>query len=408
MRARKLGLIIAPFAVALAIGCGLKTIGERPVDPSTDASPDTYVEPFPDVRYEASPGDDGGNDGGLDAPWAPSNLPGVPGLDAGDAGLSIASAVIDTTTVTVTSGSLDGEYALEASADGKYVVLVGTHVTITKLQVLGTRPLVVVALEDLVVDGNIQANAILDVAGPGGGSALNDGGPGAGRRATDAGAGDEGAGGGGAGHGTPGASGGQGAAATVAGDGGAAYGAGTQLFGGSVGGAGKANSTSPAVGCSQGGGGGGAIQLTALGKVMLVGPAVINVSGGGGRGSCNNSGGGGGGSGGTILVEAKNAIVLNGGTLFSAGGSGGSAGGGSGGNDGIDPTDPLGFAGGAPKAGSEGDGGNGGWEGGAPTPGGKGNKRGGGGGGAVGRVVLRGKVEVLDASVSNPGYTAVP
>ncbi len=119
MRARKLGLLIAPFAVALAIGCGLKTIGERPVDPSTDASPDTYVEPFPDVRYEASPGDDGGSDGGLDAPWVPSNLPGVPDLDAGDAALTITSATIDTTTATVTVGTLDGEYALAASADGK-------------------------------------------------------------------------------------------------------------------------------------------------------------------------------------------------------------------------------------------------------------------------------------------------
>ncbi|MBL8606888.1 MAG: hypothetical protein JNL38_06190 [Myxococcales bacterium] len=391
------------------MGCGLTTIGERPDEPGKDASVDTYVDPGPDVRWEAGPPPDAGIDAEPDAPPVfPSNLPpGFAGVDGGDGGVVTIGAVdpvtINTSSPPVVTGTIEGDHALLETADGKYVVLVGGSVVVTTnvLTVTGPRPLILVSLGDLVVDQGVAANAVHELAGPGG----LDAGPGVGHTATG-GSSSQAGGGGGAGHATAGANGGPGATGTVPGDAGAAYGSALTLTAGSAGGAGKINNASPP--CSFGGGGGGAIQLSAFGKLFVVGPsAVLNVSGGGGRGGCNNSGGGGGGSGGTLLLEAKKAVVLNGGVLLSAGGGGGGAGSGSPGGDGLDP-DPLNplaaAAGGGRNGGSEGDGGHGGWEAGLPTPGSKGNSRGGGGGGAVGRIVVRGTVEVLDASVASPSF----
>lgn len=393
--------------MALAVGCGLTTIGERPDEPGKDASVDTYVDPGPDARWEAGPPPDAGEDAPIDAPGPfPSNLPpGFAGVDGGDGGTvkigAVDAVTIDTSSPPVVTGTIEGDHALLETADGKYVVLVGASVVVTTnvLTVTGPRPLILVSLGDLVVEHGVAANAVKEISGPG---ALD---AGAGLAASAGGSTSQAGGGGGGGHATPGAGGGAGAAATGPGDGGPAYGSLATLTGGSAGGAGKINTAAPP--CSFGGGGGGAIQLSAFGKLYVVGPtAVLNVSGGGGRGGCNNSGGGGGGSGGTLLLEAKSAVVLNGGVLMSAGGAGGGAGSGSPGGDGQDP-DPLNplapALGGGRNGGSEGDGGHGGWEAGLPTPGSKGNSRGGGGGGAVGRIVVRGTVDVLDASVSSPG-----
>ncbi|MBI4821730.1 MAG: hypothetical protein HY791_36050 [Deltaproteobacteria bacterium] len=161
-------------------------------------------------------------------------------------------------------------------------------------------------------------------------------------------------------------------------------------------------------GSALGGGGGGAVQISAGQEVRISGS--INASGGGGGwgrsgDSCN--GGGGGGSGGGILLEAPR-VELSGATKIVANGGGGGSGGGTdnsgnSGSDGLLGSDP---ASGGPRIVEgtcplypdiySGSGGNGGALVTLPEPGGSGDSEtrclssaytgDGGGGGSVGRI----------------------
>lgn len=139
-----------------------------------------------------------------------------------------------------------------------------------------------------------------------------------------------------------------------------------------------------------GGIGGGALQLTVAGQLMVGDGGVVSVSGAGGLGgTADNSGGGGGGTGGTILLEAAQVRLVNC-AVTSNGGGGGEGGrqtnttGGNGENGRLDSATPA--AGG--QAAGTGSGGNGAvnsTNGNNGTNGG-GSEGGGGGGGAVGLI----------------------
>ncbi len=97
------------------------------------------------------------------------------------------------------------------------------------------------------------------------------------------------------------------------------------LVGGSGGGAGGF----VASGSGGGGGGGGALQLSALGDILITG--TINAGGAGGepgqRSSPNAGGGGGGGGGGGILLESPTVLTVLGSFVTANGGGGGGGGG---------------------------------------------------------------------------------
>jgi hypothetical protein len=168
----------------------------------------------------------------------------------------------------------------------------------------GSRPLAIVAVDDLIINGN------LDVAGADG-----PGNPGPGSHS----AGAAPKFGGGGGNAEPGADGcGQ--------SGGAAIAVPTLVGGGNGGG-----TSDPNPACQRGGGGGGAVQLVSLcGAVRIPRPGNINASGGGGSGTddalCPL--GFGGGAGGTVWVQAGDFTFdgVGGATLhlFGGGGGGGS------------------------------------------------------------------------------------
>lgn len=125
-------------------------------------------------------------------------------------------------------------------------------------------------------------------------------------------------GGGGGGFGAPGGNGG-----SMGGTGGAANGAvaaPVPLRGGCAGGNGFRNS-----GQSDGGRGGGALELIVSGSFTIAGGAVTASGEGGAAGAADHQGGGGGGSGGTILIHAMG-INLSGGAVTANGGGGGEGG----------------------------------------------------------------------------------
>lgn len=266
------------------------------------------------------------------------------------------------------------------------------------LRVTGSRPLLVIAAQQITLAGLLDASAYQQTPGPGGAA------PGAGRGAGLAGVGLRDAtqykspGGGGGGASTDGGRGGDAVdpvQPTVAGAaGGKAYGdaAITVLEGGSGGGAGASEP-----GCaSVAGGGGGAVQLFAGEAIHIAMGGGINVGGGGGGGGPNCfAAGSGGGSGGQVFLQS--ALVDQRGVLAANGGGGGGGASSSGqpdsvgkpGQDGLLGMQPA--AGGAPgtKDAIGGAGGRGGAAGAAPQAGvitaGE-NFNGGGGGGAAGRI----------------------
>jgi hypothetical protein len=141
-----------------------------------------------------------------------------------------------------------------------------------------------------------------------------------------------------------------------------------------------------------GGVGGGALQLTVMGALTVGDGGVLSVSGAGGLGGyLDHSAAGGGGSGGTLLLEARQLVLLN--CALTANGGGGGEGGkdgqpvGQSGANGSRTT--AAFApGGVSSAG--GFGGKGASSGSAATNGnnGSGNEGGGGGGGGLGLIRL--------------------
>lgn len=284
------------------------------------------------------------------------------------------------------------------------------------LNLVGTRPFVVVADTIVVTEsGTIDAGARGIAPGPGGSP------PGAGLR------GEGGAGikAGGVVDGVNHSGGGGGAFADGGGDGGevncanrsidaagpgAAFGTPELLVleGGGAGGAGGFDCTTAS---SSGGGGGGALQLSAFVSITIDGNVLAG--GGGGEGGigggvcpAKDGAGSGGGAGGAIYLDAP--TISNSGLISATGGGGG--GGGNGGNGGN------GIAGGDGRPGTDSEGGTGVGKG---TPGGAGATvdtggagisgtcsvtnvafNTGGGGGAFGRIVFRG--------VANPVGTVRP
>jgi hypothetical protein len=187
------------------------------------------------------------------------------------------------------------------------------------LRLIGSRPVAIAAFGDVSVDGSVDASANASVGGAGSGMSCDasTGGDGVGNSSTG------GGGGGGGGFGTAGGPGGTGDGAR-AGAGGAprADASLVPLRAGCPGGRGG--------GCSTFAAGGGAVQLSASGRVTVKG--TIRASGAAGTRGCGSEGGGsGGGSGGGILIEAKaieaaaNALDVSGGRGGDSSGIGGSA-----------------------------------------------------------------------------------
>lgn len=260
----------------------------------------------------------------------------------------------------------------------------------SQLQVVGDRPLVIVAHDRVTVEGFIDASGNLAASGPGGHLStclMSSGGGGANRT-----------GGGGGGHAQAGAPGGaRSGTGSAPGAGGLVRGNSllVPLLGGCPGGPGWGLPS------SEGGGGGGAVQISAAQSIQISGG--IFAVGGGGAAANITSGGAGGGAGGAILLEADQ-IELQSFALLMAGGGGG------GGGDGLGfPEDgaPGSFgstaaAQGGEGAGDGGDGGDGGARSQNPSAGqGAPNlASAGGGGGGVGRVRINARVCTLATAVA--------
>jgi hypothetical protein len=256
----------------------------------------------------------------------------------------------------------------------------------SRIEASGGRALVILATNDITIEGVVDVSSNDINGGPGAGDGGQDdtagNGDGRGRR----GAGDGGnndSGGGGAGFGSSG-----GARGRLTDGGGGTYGDPlcVPLIGGSGGGGGGDNSG------GDGGGGGGAVQLSAGGTLRVTGTIDAGGGGGsGGNGSFDDTGaGGGGGSGGAILLEG--ARVIGSGCMSNA-------------NDGADgdtttvpaPPTATSTTGGGGGAGSDATGSNG--------ANGAAAENGGGGGGGAGRIRLNAR----DASyVDQTGATITP
>jgi hypothetical protein len=267
-------------------------------------------------------------------------------------------------------------------------VIVAQKIQITRaLQVVGSKPLVLVATDTLVVMGS---NGRIDVAshrggnlGAGANSALcpNNGSPGGG--------------GGGPGGSFTGRGG-------AGGNGGATSGVGMTipavLRGGCPGTKGAGNAG------GNGGAGGGGVYLIAGTSIAI--SSTINASGMGGEGAGASlgAGGGGGGSGGMIVLDAPTVNIS--GSVFANGGGGGEGADVAGGHDGADPTS----ASSAARGGNGGNiGGGGGGDGSVGTtldgdPGGDsvfGTQGGGAGGGGAGFIRIYG-IPNISGTVSPP------
>ncbi|HSO37921.1 MAG TPA: hypothetical protein VLT33_35580 [Labilithrix sp.] len=224
------------------------------------------------------------------------------------------------------------------------------------VDVVGNRPLVIVALDTAIIQGALRASAVDDHASGGGfdGSRTESrgagpgGGQGAAARAGAGGGGHCGVGGGGSAGGKP-------------------YGTpgNTPLVGGGSGGSGLGYS----------GGGGGAVQVVAGTSIELSGTGSIGVSGGGGDWTR-----GGGGAGGAILLEAPSVSIFG---ALAANGGGGASGNTNKGANGSASADPAKGGPGTDMLGTGGDGSAGatidGQNGTQPDPA---QYQGGGGGGA--------------------------
>ncbi|MDY0002776.1 MAG: hypothetical protein RBU30_15875 [Polyangia bacterium] len=304
---------------------------------------------------------------------------------------SPGTTTIDTDTGEITSPSGEPPFATpylsrhSTQVSGPGLRIIGfQRITIPNgaiLRVIGASALALVAKEEILVSGRIEA--LGDPSGqpsaggyPGGGAGSQGQGPG----------------GGGAGRFsctyTARSGGGGGGGSALGGMGGTAESFGCTAGGGAAGSPMEPpylSAPEPMVGGSGGGGGGdggrggsggGAVMLAAGGAVEIQAGGVVNVGGGGG--AANNSGGGG-GSGGMVLIQSR-AITIAG-MLAANGGGGGGAGAESPGTSGT-ASDSL----------TPGGGTHGGWGGAGASPQGTagttdgGNA--GGGGGAAGRILL--------------------
>jgi hypothetical protein len=222
------------------------------------------------------------------------------------------------------------------------------------LRITGNRPLIFVVTDDATIEGTINANGDQTSSTPGAGGQVSCGSS-AGGDAAVGGSYSSGAGGGG--NGTSGGLGGTGANNTLAaGTAGAARGNTSliPLLGGCNGGQ---DSGPFKVGFA-----GGAVQISALGDLVVSG-GVINANGGNGSlPSLTTLGGTGGGSGGAVLLEGAT-LAIDPGSVRVNGGNGGSAagGGGSGGNASTSSATPGAGGGNGGTATQSGGGGGGGF-----------------------------------------------
>lgn len=370
---------------ALGGACGLNLTGTADL---TIAEADAGGGPRAGLPDAAAPPDAGGSAVDAAGDFIPSHVSASSfALDAGD----ITDVDdIDTTKLALGRNGVVTAHPPNFREDATYAVLsTGAFRVEKRLVVHGSRPLVVLASKDVLVAREISANASKTTPGPGGSA------PGMG-----VGGGHDGSasalnfsGGGGGGHAAAGAAGGS-ANEASAGASGAPFGAPHVLL---VGGAGGGRGGRTICSASQGGAGGGAIQISTLGKLTFSESGGIHVGGGGGSGGCPGlpvaggaGGGGGGGSGGTVFLEASGALHFEASSFVWAGGGGGGQGGGVGGMGvaGADAPSSSGPAGGGGTMGQGGFGGGGGTATVAPAVG-TSASTGGGGGGAPGRLFLR-------------------
>ncbi|HET6339985.1 MAG TPA: C-type lectin domain-containing protein [Polyangiales bacterium] len=179
------------------------------------------------------------------------------------------------------------------------------------LRLIGSRPVVLAVRGDATIAGVIDASASGATPGAGGNwsCASSQGGAGQGRSGAEAG------GGGGGGFGVSGGRGGDDSGDAAPGAAGATRGNANlvPLIGGCSGGAAGGCANAP-------GAGGGAVQISASGKLVVTG-AILTNGGNGGDNCGNDTGGVGGGSGGAILLESS--ATMRSGMLAANGGNGG-------------------------------------------------------------------------------------
>ena len=332
------------LSTALALtGCSLSTDGTSPNGSAGDAGGSTSSDQ--PGTSSATP-DASASNGSL--PLRPANVPSDVELAASGDWIFNTETCGDTdVTIDTAKGSVSCEGQAKDAFTFKAITQADTsqgtltaglfitrHLVIESgmnVKVIGNRPLVVVALDSVIIQGVLRATGSSS-DGNGGGYSGDFGKPGAGPGGGRTTSGE--LGGGGGGHC------GIGGAALI---GGKSYGsaANTPLVGGSAGGGGYG-----------GGFGGGAVQIAAGTSIEVSGPGAIDASGAGGE-----PGGGGGGAGGAILLEAPTVSVF--GALAANGGGGGSGHGHASlsGADGAPSSEPA--PGGASADGTSGVGGNG-------------------------------------------------
>ena len=431
-----LGLLAVVGAVGAVpvLGCGIDAVGI--VDPdagvpigeggtSDVALPDldsaagtdgSATDALADAPADAPADADGGVDATVDAPidapdagvvFVPSHIQAVYSLAAPNVTIA-TNAEVDTTARTITIGAAAPAPLTNLIHSDTFAVwsvgsfALGPNVTLT---LKGTRPLVIVAASTVELRGHLAASG--NVATPGAGGFVAASGPGQGGNGGKASATDI-SGGGGAGHATAGGAGGKKNAGVAGTAGLVANGSGAMLVGGSGGGHGggfvAATCSDPTRG--RGGVGGGAIQISAVGKILVASTGSVDVGGGGGAGGCKDNGGaddyrggGGGGAGGLVFLESVAGVELEVGAELAAAGGAGGEGGDSNkmGADGQAGPYPSATAQGG-NANNGGAGGNGGTGAGAtttaPGPGLSGSTAG-GGGGATGRVFFGTRMPAL-------------
>jgi len=279
-----------------------------------------------------------------------------------------------------------------ANAGGIRVFMFKTLSLVGTLKVTGSLPLAIVADGEISVSGLLDVSADGVTAGPG---AINSGSQACFGGSNMASALGYEQGGGGGGGFEVGAVGGQSGDLDSGWPGGApvANTTGVPLEGGCRGGRVFTTTLRGNMHASQGGRGGGAIQLVSSTAIEITGNGKIDASGGGGASTSPANGillgGGGGGSGGMILLEAP-VIAIDGPAVAISTKGGGGAAAGNGSSVAMNGAD--GGTDGSPAAGGGGTlahGGLGGTEESAPIPGGAGSgagTRGGGGGGSAGRA----------------------
>ncbi|CAN5865714.1 hypothetical protein BH11MYX3_BH11MYX3_38980 [soil metagenome] len=226
-----------------------------------------------------------------------------------------------------------------------------------RLKIVGARPAIIVAEEDIVISGALDAGSHLAELSPTTHVAANvqigaganqactfSGGFAGGNGLPTAGSGGGGGGGGAGGGGTGGTGDG---AMVLGGKAGTTQATPTMVRGGCAGGSSGTAGTgasSPATQAtvSNGGAGGGAIHLAAFNQIRILGSVLAGGAGGAGSPQGAACGGGGGGSGGTIGLEAPVVMLENAQVAANGGGGGGgglNAGFGANGRDGGGGTD---------------------------------------------------------------------